>query len=36
LSDENKLRLLINSCVNIEKNIKEIKTLNEKIKKAII
>jgi len=34
LSDENKLRLLINSCIIIENNIKEIKVLNEKIKES--
>ena len=31
----NKLNLLINNCLNIEKNIKEIKLLNENIDKAI-
>ena len=34
LSDENKLGLLINGSVTIENNIKDIKTLNEKLKKC--
>ena len=35
LSDENKLRLLINGCITIENNIKEIKKLNKKIEISI-
>ena len=31
--NEDKLNILINDCLNIENNIKEIKTLNEEIKK---
>jgi hypothetical protein len=30
MTDKNKLRILINGCITIEKNIKEIKKWNEK------
>ena len=33
-NDENKLKLFINDCINIENNIKEINKINEKIKKC--
>ena len=32
-NDENKLNILINDCINIEKNIKNINTINESVKK---